>query len=188
MKMGIIAEDDSDVSVIKEITVSLLKPRRIGFKHFVGHGHGKLQRKCADWARILVSRGCPWIAVVHDLDKYNEISLRRKLTNAITPVRAHASVVLIPKREIEAWLLYDGGAIAAAFKETRRPRLPGDPESLVDPKKYLCDLIWRKYRKDYLNTVHNALIAKHIDVSLLRRSSSFAAHPTFVETIRNRLH
>jgi len=187
MKMGIIAEDDSDVSIIKEITLSILKPHRIGFKHFIGKGHGKLQRKCTDWAKILVLKGCPWIVVVHDLDKYDEIQLRRKLTSAIAPARAQHSVVLIPKREIEAWLLYDATAIAAAFNETRRPRLPGDPESLVDPKKHLYELIWRKYKKYYLNTVHNELIAKHIDISLLRRSSSFAPHPNFVNTIRSRL-
>jgi len=160
MKMGIIAEDDSDVSVIKEITLSLLKPHRIGFKPFTGNGHGKLQRKCADWAKILVLQGCPWIAVVHDLDKYDEILLRRKLVDAIAPARAQAKVVLLPKREIEAWLLYDAAAIAAAFNETQRPKLPGDPESLEDPKKHLHDLIWKKYRKDYLNTIHNKLIAR----------------------------
>ena len=43
------------------------------------------------------------------------------------------------KREIEAWLLYDGWAIAAAFRENQRPKLPGNPENISDPKKYLRD-------------------------------------------------
>jgi hypothetical protein len=187
MKMGIIAEDDSDVSVMKEITLSLLKPHRIGFKHFVGNGHGKLQRKCADWAKILVLQGCPWIAIVHDLDKYDEILLRRKLTGAIAPARAKAKVVLLPKCEIESWLLYDADAIATAFNETQRPKLPGAPELLEDPKKHLRDLIWKKYRKVYLNTFHNKLIAKHINVSFLRRSSSFSPHLPFVNIVKRTL-
>jgi hypothetical protein len=58
MKMGIIAEDDSDVAVLRELTLSLLKPSRIGFKHFVGHGCGKLRRKCRAWACNLVRQGC----------------------------------------------------------------------------------------------------------------------------------
>jgi Domain of unknown function (DUF4276) len=188
VKIGIIAEDDSDVLVMRELTLSLLRTHRVGFRSFVGDGCGKLRRKCRAWAHNLVRQGCNWLVVVHDLDTYDERQLRNELTSAITPARAKASVVLIPKREIEAWLLYDPAAIAAAFNETQRPKLPGDPESLMDPKNYLDELIRKKYRKDYFNTIHNRLIAKHINISLLRRSSSFAPHPTFVNTVRSRLH
>lgn len=187
MKMGIIAEDDSDVGVLREITLALLKPRAIGFSRFVGDGCGKLRRKCGAWARNLVRQGCPWVVVVHDLDVYDEQQLRTQLTRAIAPAQAKASVILIPKREIEAWLLYDGAAIAAAFSERRHPQVPGNPESLLDPKKYLRDLIWKKYRKEYLNTVHNPLIAKHIDLALLGRSGSFAPHLAFARTVRGML-
>ena len=114
--------------------------------------------------------------------------LRTELNAAIAPARATASVVLIPKREIEAWLLYDGAAIATAFRQNEHPRLPGNPESLLDPKKYLRDLIWRKYGKDYLNTVHNARIARHIRVSYLRGSRSLAPHFGFIKTVRSMLN
>jgi hypothetical protein len=187
LNIGIIAEDDSDVAVLREITLTLLRPRTVGFKKFVGDGCGKLRRKCAAWARNLVLQGCPWIVVVHDLDKYDERELRTELTNAVAPARAKASVVLIPRREIEAWLLYDGEAIAAAFHEHKLPRLPGNPESLRDPKKHLRDLIRRKYRKNYLNTIHNQQIAKHIRVPLLKKSMSFAPHIDFTESVRPQL-
>src|SRR5271157_2682991 len=170
MKMGIIAEDDSDVGVLREMTLALLKPHAIGFSRFVGDGCGKLRRKCGAWAKNLVLQGCPWIVVVHDLDVCKEQELRAQLNRAIAPAKANASVVLIPKREIEAWLLYDGAAIATAFSERKPPKIPGNPESLPDPKKHLRDLIWRKYRKEYLNTLHNPQIAKHIDLALLRKS------------------
>ncbi len=188
MKMGIIAEDDSDVAVIREVTLSLLRPKRVGFSKFVGHGCGKLRRKCGPWAQALVRKGCPWIMVVHDLDVHDEQRLRTQLTEAIAPARAQVTVVLIPKREIEAWLLYDGQAIAAAFNENLPPKVPGDPESLADPKNYLRDLIWTKYRREYVNTIHNGLIAKYIDLSLLRRSGSFAPHPPFAATVKRMLH
>ena len=134
MKLGIIAEDDSNVAVIREVTLSLLKTQRVGFSRFVGHGCGKLRRKCGAWARALVRQGCQGITVVHDLDVHDERQLRNLLTEAISPARAKASVVLIPKREIEAWLLYDGRAIAAAFNENQPPKLPGNPESLPIPR------------------------------------------------------
>jgi hypothetical protein len=184
LKVGIIAEDDTDVAVIREITLSLMKPRAIGFKRFVGGGCGKLRRKCGAWARNLVQQGCPWIVVIHDLDFHDEQELRAELTKEVAPARAKACVVLIPKREIEAWLLYDGAAIAAAFNESRPPRLPGNPESLNDPKKHLRDLVWKKYRKEYLNTIHNTIIAKHIKVALLVRCLSFAPHIVFIDEVK----
>ena len=187
MKIGIIAEDDSDVAVLRELTSSLLKPHTIGFKRFVGDGCGKLRRKCGAWALNLVRQGCPCIVVVHDLDENDEAQLRALLSGAIAPARARASVILIPKREIEAWLLYDAQAIARAFRENQQPPVPGNPESLNDPKKHLSELIWRRYHKDYLNTLHNALIAKHITVSRLRPCPSFARHYVFVATVRQML-
>jgi hypothetical protein len=183
MKIGIIAEDDSDVVVIKEFTRSLTKPLKISFKRFVGKGCGKLRRKCGAWADNLVRQGCQWIVLVHDLDENHEQTLRTQLTKAIADVRAKATVVLIPRNEIEAWLLYDADAIAKAFKERKKPRLPHDPERLPDAKGFLGKLVDKEYSKQYLNTQHNELIAKHVSISLLRRSQSFAPHLNFVEAL-----
>jgi hypothetical protein len=188
MKMGIIAEDDSDVAVLREITSTLLKPHKIGFKRFVGHGCGKLRRKCGAWARTLVQQECSWIVVVHDLDVHNEEQLRTELRDAVAPAGARDFVVLIPRRESEAWLLYDPRAIAKAFHEPRRPPLPGNPELLADPKRHLRNLVRTRYRKEYLNTLHNGLIAKYIDVALLGRSRSFGPHVGFTGAVRRVLH
>ncbi len=163
MSIGLIAEDDSDVAVMKEITLKILKPQLIGFKKFVGDGCGKVRRKCGAWAQLLVRQGCRWIAVVHDLDTHDEAALRNRLSIAIAGANAEATVVVIPKREIEAWLLYDGKAIASAFRETKLPKLPKNPEVLEDPKKHLRDLIWATYRKDYVNTIHNLRIPSDAD-------------------------
>lgn len=183
MNLGIIAEDDSDVAVVREMTLKLLKPKSVGFKKFVGKGCGKLRRKCAAWAKNLVRQGCSGVVVVHDLDTYNPKELWEKLNAAVIPAKAKVSVVLIPKREIEAWLLYDGVAIAQAFGETSAPKLPGNPEDLPDPKEHLGELVWKKYRKQYLHTIHNPRIARSIDVKLMKKSLSFAPHFEFAATI-----
>ena len=180
MSIGIIAEDDSDVVVIKALTLALIKPKKIGFKRFIGHGCGKLRRKCRAWADNLVRQGCNWVIVAHDLDKFNEAKLRAELNASVAEAGAQATVVLIPRREIEAWLLYDAEAIAQAFNERKRPRLPHDPELLPDPKDYLGKLVSKEYDKEYLNTEHNELIARYVNISRLRRSRSFAPHPRFV--------
>jgi hypothetical protein len=184
MRVGIIAEDTSDVEVVTAITLNLLRPLNVGFKHFVGNGCGKLRRKCGAWADILVKAGCPWIIVIHDLDKHHEQDLRGILLSTIEEAQSKASVVLLPRLEIEAWLLYDSAAIAAAFNESVRPKLPHNPELLVDPKQYLHDLVWKTYRKQYLSTLHNAKIAKQLDVSCLTNSASFSPHPEFVSRLK----
>jgi hypothetical protein len=132
----------------------------------------------------LVQQGCPWLVVVHDLDVNDEAELRAQLGAAITPARAKLSVILLPKREIEAWLLYDAKAIATAFRERQLANLPGNPEALTDPKRYLRDLIWKKYRKEYLHTIHNPQIAAHIKLSALGRSVSFTPRRFVVNRCR----
>ena len=135
----------------------------------------------------MAKQGCPWVAVVHDLDNYSEDALRLELTEAIEPARLQARIVLVPRREIESWLLYDAAAIADAFNERKPPRLPGNPESLDDPKRFLGDLVWKRYRKDYLNTLHNELIAHKMNISVLCRSMSFSPYPEFVRGIKKKL-
>lgn len=184
MRLGIIAEDDSDVAVVSEITLRLLRPRNIGTSRFVGHGCGKLRRKCGAWAANLVERGCPFIVVVHDLDVHDEKRLRADLTRAIAPAGAKASVVLLPKRELEAWLLYDAAAIAAAFRQHRVVKIPGDPERLQDPKSHLRQLIRTAYGREYLNTVHNVQIAKCLDIQRLKKSQSFSPHFGFTAAVK----
>jgi Domain of unknown function (DUF4276) len=184
VKIGVIAEDYSDVAVMKQITLTLLKPHRVGFRPFIGDGCGKLRRKVSAWARILVKQECESVLVIHDLDRFDERELRSELSPAVADCGARVTVVLIPKQEIEAWLLYDKRAIAQAFREKAAPKLPGNPESLNDPKKYLRELVWKKYHKHYLNTVHNETIAKHIDVSLLKRSESFAPQFVFASAVK----
>jgi len=187
MKLGIIAEDDSDVGVISQLTRRMVHPRKIGFKRFIGNGCGKIMRKCHAWAETLVRQGCLWVVVVHDCDRNDERTLRQRLEAAVFGVNAHASVVLIPIREIEAWLLFDSKAIASTFREERRPHLPGDPESLQDPKKTLSRIIWKTYRKQYLNTIHNEIIAKSLDPKFLSRAKSFEPYPPFVQALRGEL-
>ena len=183
MKIGIIAEDDSDVDVLREVTLILLKPHKIGFKKFVGHGCGRLRKKCGAWAKNLVEQGCPYIVVVHDNDAYDEQKLRSNIKKEIGPAKASDSVILIPKEEIEAWLMYDAKAIATAFKQNTLLKLPSNPEDVPDPKGCLGKLIEKKYERNYLHTVHNAEIAKHIRVSQLAKAVSFAPHPLFTARI-----
>ncbi len=187
MNLGIIAEDDSDVAVVKELTKQMVAPRRLGFKRFIGNGCGKIRRKSHAWAENLVRQGCRWVVLVHDLDEFEERALRRVLEATMQDLRATATIVLIPIREIESWLLYDSHALRQAFGGRRNPRLPGDPETLLDPKRTLGELVWRNFRREYVNTVHNESIARHIDTRRLCRARSFMTYPPFIDIIKRQL-
>lgn len=183
MNIGIIAEDDSDVHVVIELTRQLFGSRHIGCKKFVGHGCGKIRHKCRLWVQNLAEAGCEWIVVVQDLDGKNESALRAELARIVSYARVSClSFILIPKQEIESWLLYDKRAIGMVFdRQNCDLKLPGDPESIEHPKEFLCKLVWRKFKKRYINTIHNERIAKGIDVRKLKRSRSFQYYPEFIE-------
>jgi hypothetical protein len=54
----------------------------------------------------------------------------------------------------------------------------------MDPKKHLRELLWKTYHKEYLNTIHNAVIAKQVNLASLRRSASFAPHFQFARNVK----
>ncbi len=72
MRIGIIAEEASDVEVLYELTCKLMNENMFSFKKFIGHGCGKLHRKCTAWAENLLLRGCSHLVVIHDLDNNDE--------------------------------------------------------------------------------------------------------------------
>jgi hypothetical protein len=185
MKIGIIAEDDSDVAVLREISLKLLLPHtNVGFRQCVGRGGGAIRKKCVAYAVNLVDRGCPYIVAMHDLDQHDEAELRAPLQEALNRSAAKITVVLLPRHEIESWLLYDAQAIADAFKQNEPVPLPANPEVVPDPKGHLGELIWRQYRKQYLHTAHNQQIANRIRVDALNRAGSFGPYPPFIERVK----
>jgi len=180
MKIGVIAEEANDVEVLYELTCKLINENAFSFKKFVGHGCGKLRRKCTGWAGNLLKRGCSYLVVIHDLDKYDEGKLRQKLTESVAAIPYNAYLILIPVREIEAWLLTDADALQKVFGLTKAPKLPGQPESIVDPKAKLEDIVWKSGKKRYLNTVHNKKIATAMRITKVNACMSFRPYPIFV--------
>jgi len=183
MRVGLIAEEESDVEVLKTLTSKAAQNKSIGYDRFLGHGCSKLRAKCASWADQLLKRGCRYVIVCHDLDKFEETELRRSIEASLGALKTSRRLILIPVREIEAWLLSDPRAIMLTFGEHREPRCPGLPESVMDPKKTLERIIWSTFHKRYVNTIHNGKIASHMRLSTLRKCASFSPHPRFVTGI-----
>ncbi len=185
MKIGVIVEEDNDLDVLYQLTKKLVNSSRFSFKRkFVAHGCGMLRKKCKAWAENLLQRGCKHLIVLHDLDTHSESTLRKELEQHIKSIGFKAYLILIPIREMEAWLLVDSSALQKAFSMRKLPKVPTTPELIIDPKRKLAEIVWKDTRKRYTNTVHNSKIAALIQISKLNsKCRSFRPYPVFISSI-----
>ena len=49
VRIGVIAEEKNDIDVIYELTCKIIKENQFSFSHFIGHGCGKVRKKCNAW-------------------------------------------------------------------------------------------------------------------------------------------
>lgn len=179
--IGVIAEEQNDIDILYEITCKLTLEENFSFRKFVAHGCGKLRRKCGSWAHNLLTRGCSLLVVIHDLDEFDEICLRKELEGYVSCISFVDRLILIPIYEIEAWLLSDDLALKQTFNMNKLPKVPKHPEGIRNPKEYLRDMIWKYCKKYYINTIHNKKIARYIKIEKLCVCPSFSPYPTFVD-------
>ena len=181
--LGLIAEDQSDVDVVRELTQKLARSN-FRIKRFLGHGCGRIHAKSRAWAEHLQRQGCSLLILISDLDGQRLTKLSATLHAAINPCPIQQHVIVIPVREIEAWLLADHEAITRALNLRRPMKKQPNPEAIQNPKERLRDLIRERSngRISYLNTVHNEKIAKHVHIENLKRCPSFACFKDFIGT------
>jgi hypothetical protein len=183
-RIGIIAEDKSDVEVVTEILAKYMNRNAFTVKQFVGNGCGKLKQKCDSWAEMLIKSGCEHVFLFHDLDRNDEKELRKKLENKLTKKKFPNTFIVIPIEELEAWLLSDSVAIQKVFSLKKIPKKISNCEQVSSPKEYLAAMVWSAERKKYVNTIHNRKISEHTSLENFMRCPSFKElHDYLTETI-----
>jgi len=160
-----------------------IRPRSpYSIRSFKGDGCGKIIGKCHSWSQNLYEQGCQYLLIVHDLDTNNLIELRAKISSAlgVTPIDRH--LIVIPVREIEAWLLADHDAINTAIKLRTPLTWIANPESIQNPKERLARLVYLKslHTRRYINTIDNVKIAAASKSSNLMRCKSFVPFFNFI--------
>ncbi len=180
--IGVIAEDNSDIDVVDEFIRKIVPKKKYIIKSFVGHGCGKVRGKCFQWAGVLKTKGCSCLILLHDLDEHDLPSLNTHLCQVLAHCSISKHVVIIPIREIEAWLLSDNKAIKKAMNLVRDVPRISNPQEIVDPKRKLGETIYllSDKTKRYLNSVHNRKIAAAVELVNVRRCSSFLPLESFL--------
>lgn len=170
VKYGFIAEDASDVEVIKRLAKKITG-KNVSASHFVGKGCGPIKKKAVGWCRAFEIKGCTQILLVHDRDRNDAGALATQLEGILEAAPQRKKVVVVPTEEMEAWLLSDHIAITAAMKLKKRLKEEHHPETIASPKEYLGAEVWKVSNKtvNYVNAIHNPLIADHIDVSVIKK-------------------
>ncbi len=182
-KIGIIAEDMSDVEVIK-ILAKKISGNNVSADQHVGKGCGPLKKKAPGWCKSLLTKGCTRIIMVHDRDRNNAEQLREQLEEVLASAPQATKVVVVPEEELEAWLLSDTEAIKKAMNLQKSIKTVHHPEAIDSPKEYIRDQIYNKSSKkvQYVNSVHNKLIAEEIDIQLvIKKCPSFGPFHIFFE-------
>jgi hypothetical protein len=179
--IGVIAEDHSDIAVVKAL-IGKITNKPFSVKGTAGGGCGKIVGKCRVWAQTLHDQGCRYLFIVHDLDTRVLNKLRAQLVSALRPSPIGLHLIVIPVREIEAWLLSDHVAITKAMKLKDALKQIANPESILRPKEYLADLVYTKSRKQrrYVNALDNEKIAELCAAINLKRCASFVPFCDFV--------
>jgi hypothetical protein len=90
------------------------------------------------------ARHLPWMVLV-DLD--HDAECAPPLCEEWVPDRAPYLCFRIAVREVEAWLIADGEALAS-FLSVARSRIPIEPEQLQDPKKEMVNLARDSQRRE----------------------------------------
>ena len=181
--IGIIAEDDSDVEVLKHLAGKLAS-HRFTVSKFTGKGCGSLRRKAPGWCLALSHKGCSSVVLVHDRDRHDENVLRGELEEVLRNIKIQLKVVVIPCEELEAWLLSDMKALKQSMNLATMPKIIPNPETTASPKECIGELVRmhsKNKSKRYVNTVHNLQIAKAVSVSTIsRRCPSFRYFGRFI--------
>ena len=117
------------------------------------------------------------------VDRARERGLRETLEDKMKESSASSWLVVIPKEELEGWLLSDANAINNVYGIKNFPKVP-NPEAVQSPKEYLEDQVYKVGKKRYMQTRDNPKIASDIQINkVLEKCPSFAQLHDFIKDV-----
>jgi hypothetical protein len=177
----VLGEDQSDVETLKVIIRSLRADGslRVGGK---GFGSGSdLMRRGYKFLQVASAIGWDRFIICHDADEDDPSAIRARITDRVVKPSGIAAPVciVVPVREIEAWILADLDAVSRAFprwKPAWQPKPIPNPEGIRQPKEHLMRSSRDPNRRArYRHPADNPIVARHLDLAIVRKKC-----PSFV--------
>ena len=179
---GIIGEDDSDAKMLKSLVRRIRNERNLPIETRGCDGCGNMITSGAKLIRLLADGyQCKWFIICHDADQDDPKMVRENVLKKIVKPSGLASscCIVVPVREIEAWILADIGVVTKIFKSWKPSPFKKNPESIPRPKEYLENLSRDlRSRPRYFHSTHNPQVAEHLDLEVVRKKCP-SFHPFY---------
>jgi hypothetical protein len=185
IRIGIIAEDTSDVAALEKIITKIRPSNKYFFRHVVGKGHANIIRSAKKFSKVLFDQGCTYLIVIRDSDGKSVLELKKDVKAAFVVSPISKQLIIVAVEEMEGWLLSDIAAIHSYFCNSKKvPKEISSPETIKSPKEYLKRFVQKNYKKKYLNTKHNEKIAEKIEIKkLVDKCPSFLDLFNFIKAV-----
>ena len=179
---GVLGEAPSDAETVKVLIRRLAGDDRLTVRTKGYQGCGELKRKGAKQIDLFAKLNCTRFVVCYDADGPDPTERRAEIDRTVVrPSGQPASgcCIVIPVQELEAWILADIEAVTKVFRGWR-PQPIKNPETIVRPKEHIERLSTAgASRPRYSHTMHNAAVARHLDLQRVRRNC-----PSFMPLVR----
>jgi hypothetical protein len=192
MPLAILAEARSDTDALAEMIRNAV-PQGLSFaiKHKPYGGCGHLRRKGMRDVKLFVKQGVKVIIVCHAADRSMAQTIHDKVMSGVVKPSGYKDIccIVIPVVELEAWLIADEVAVNKAIPSVKFPS-QNHPEMITDPKKWLLEHSRNSGGKPiYVPTLHNRLVAKHLDrTKVSKKCPSFAKFLSHIPRITELLN
>lgn len=164
VRVGLIAEDQSDRAVLEAVIRKALPMSEVAFEHVRARGDGEI---IARWEK-LVGLLAPVDCVVLCIDADGRSLGADPLSSFRTRVKRAGLLPVIPVQKIEGWLLADDGAVRKVTGH-RAFRAIANTETNSDPKKVLKRTVRSGRRRPEFNERRdNPKLANEMDLTLAR--------------------
>lgn len=179
----VLTEDDYDFAAFKHLIRRLANDPRLPIG---GRGYDGCSEMLNKGARFLNAAKPPVhyrCIVVHDCDDKDERALRLEVERRIFRAAGlrNEYCIVVPREEIEAWILADFGAIKKIVPSWDPPKEIASPETLSKPKEYLHKLSRDAKMRPRISEANNPRLMEHLDLNVVeRKCPSFRVFAEFV--------
>ncbi len=185
---SIVAEDDSDVNCLKVLIKRLIDKPSFKSRGKGYDGSGKLLQDGWKEFKAADQLGFTRFIVCYDQDnsakqaRYEEV-ISKIIKPSGVKKEKNKICILIPKQEMEAWILADIEAVTKIIPSWKPSERFSSPELVESPKEKLEKLSRIKSSKPlYVHATHNQQVFEHIDLEILKKKCpSFAELHEFVK-------